>query len=282
MTLLSRPPEPSDPGLGPLHAAVSLVVEGPCPSLRQTVETFQQRHPDRVRVVFTRPHLRPALYLNHHRIQAHQLEERARLWLAPVSPDWTALFSVSRRGFLGASVGVGLALMLLEGLSSSPAEAADSPLEQSQQSKIRVRVNAKDHELTVDNRTTVLSMLRNQLGLHGTKLGCNHGQCGACTVLLEGQRVNSCLLLAVQANGRTLTTIEGLSQAGLHPMQEAFIRHDGFQCGYCTPGQICSAVGLMNEGKARTRDQIREAMSGNICRCGAHQGIIDAISEVVS
>ena len=121
------------------------------------------------------------------------------------------------------------------------------------------------------------------LGLTGTKKGCDHGQCGACTVLVDGRRILSCMTLAVMQDGRQVTTIEGLSSDGaLHPMQRAFIDHDAFQCGYCTPGQICSAVGLINEGRARTREEVRELMSGNICRCGAYPNIVDAVMEVLS
>jgi xanthine dehydrogenase YagT iron-sulfur-binding subunit len=129
-----------------------------------------------------------------------------------------------------------------------------------------------------------LDLLREELGLTGTKKGCDHGQCGACTVLLGGQRVNSCLILAVAKDGCQVTTIEGLAAAdgALHPMQAAFVEHDAFQCGYCTPGQICSGIGLIEEGRARTPDEIRELMSGNICRCGAYPNILAAIEQVLA
>ena len=125
--------------------------------------------------------------------------------------------------------------------------------------------------------------MREDLLLYGTKKGCDHGQCGACTVLIDGQRMNSCLALAVTKDGCEVTTIEGLAGADgtLHPMQEAFIEHDAFQCGYCTPGQICSAVGLVREGRATTPEEIREMMSGNLCRCGAYTNIVDAIGDVL-
>jgi xanthine dehydrogenase YagT iron-sulfur-binding subunit len=141
-------------------------------------------------------------------------------------------------------------------------------------------VNGRVHTIDGDPRITVLDALRDRLGLTGTKKGCDHGQCGACTVLLDGRRVNSCLLLAKQAEGRKLVTIEGLApDGGLHPVQAAFLRHDGFQCGYCTPGQIVSAVGCLAEGHARDRDEIRTWMSGNLCRCGAYAGIVAAVED---
>ena len=143
-----------------------------------------------------------------------------------------------------------------------------------------LRVNGRARRLRVDSRVTLLDALRDRLGLTGTKKGCDQGACGACTVLADGKRVLSCLMLAAQCDGREVTTIEGLSgDAGLHPVQEAFIRHDGFQCGYCTPGQILSAIALLSEG-AGSVAEIREGMSGNLCRCGAHPSIVAAIAEV--
>lgn len=127
---------------------------------------------------------------------------------------------------------------------------------------------------------TLLDALREYLDLTGTKKGCDHGQCGACTVLCDDKRVLSCLTLAVMKEGATITTIEGIGQKNLHPLQQAFIDHDAFQCGYCTPGQICSAIGMLNEGKGKTRAEVAELMSGNLCRCGAGMQIIDAIMEV--
>jgi xanthine dehydrogenase YagT iron-sulfur-binding subunit len=146
---------------------------------------------------------------------------------------------------------------------------------------VTLRVNGAKHELRLDPRVTLLDALRDVLGLTGTKKGCDQGACGACTVLLDGRRVVSCLVLAAQCDGRQVTTIEGLSQDGeLHPLQRAFIRHDAFQCGYCTSGQILSAVSLLAEGRAGSDEEIREFMSGNLCRCGAYPNIVAAIREV--
>jgi xanthine dehydrogenase YagT iron-sulfur-binding subunit len=149
--------------------------------------------------------------------------------------------------------------------------------------QIQLTVNGVATTLKVAPWTTLLDALRDRLDLTGTKKGCDHGQCGACTVLVDGRRINSCLTLAVMKEGAQITTIEGLATGGtLHPLQQAFIDHDAFQCGYCTSGQICSAVGLIAEGKAKTADEIRELMSGNICRCGAYPHIVAAIQQVMS
>jgi xanthine dehydrogenase YagT iron-sulfur-binding subunit len=146
---------------------------------------------------------------------------------------------------------------------------------------VSIIVNGKKRTLEIDPRVTLLDTLRENLKLTGTKKGCDRGQCGACTVLVNNRRVNSCLILAAMCDGVQVTTIEGLGTADkLHPVQSSFIKHDAFQCGYCTPGQICSAVGLLQEGHAKTIDDIREQMSGNLCRCGAYQNIVDAIKEV--
>ncbi|WP_158829517.1 (2Fe-2S)-binding protein [Mucilaginibacter lacusdianchii] len=143
-----------------------------------------------------------------------------------------------------------------------------------------LNINGQECHLRIEPWVSLLDALREYIGLTGTKKGCDHGQCGACTVLVDGKRINSCLSLAVMKQGCEITTIEGLSKGDdLHPMQEAFVEHDAYQCGYCTPGQICSAVGLINEGRAHTRDEISELMSGNICRCGAYPNILDAIEQ---
>ena len=141
---------------------------------------------------------------------------------------------------------------------------------------ITLSINGESRSLEVLPYVSLLDALREYLDLTGTKKGCDHGQCGACTVIVEGKRILSCLTLAVMKEGAEITTIEGID----HPLQQAFIDHDAFQCGYCTPGQICSAVGLLQEGKANTRDEVKDLMSGNLCRCGANQQIIDAIMEV--
>ncbi|MFI6763406.1 (2Fe-2S)-binding protein [Micromonospora sp. NPDC050417] len=146
---------------------------------------------------------------------------------------------------------------------------------------VTLRVNGQTRRLRVESRVTLLDALRDHLGLTGTKKGCDQGACGACTVLLDGRSVVSCLVLAAQCDGREVITVEGLApDGGLHPVQEAFVRHDGFQCGYCTPGQIMSAVALLADGGTRSDDEIRELMSGNLCRCGAYPNIVAAIREL--
>jgi len=161
---------------------------------------------------------------------------------------------------------------------------------------LKLRVNGIEHELQLDPRVSLLDTLREHIGLTGTKKGCDQGACGACTVLVDGERINACLALAVQYDGRDVITIEGISRDGVHPLQAAFIEHDAFQCGYCTPGQICSALGMMAELRAGmpsavtldvmaeaiavTEPELKERMSGNLCRCGAYVGIVDAIREM--
>ncbi|MEA9478836.1 aldehyde dehydrogenase iron-sulfur subunit PaoA [Xanthomonas campestris pv. plantaginis] len=185
------------------------------------------------------------------------------------------------------SMAAGAANALSQRQAAEPANAS---------SEVAFEVNGKPVTLTLDNRTTLLDALREHLHLTGTKKGCDHGQCGACTVIVDGQRMNSCLSLAVMHQGAKVTTIEGLGTPGkLHPMQAAFVKHDGYQCGYCTPGQICSAVAVLDEVKrgipshvtddltAKTRlttVELQERMSGNICRCGAYSNIVEAITEV--
>ncbi|GGC86636.1 aldehyde dehydrogenase iron-sulfur subunit PaoA [Chelatococcus reniformis] len=174
--------------------------------------------------------------------------------------------------------------------------SAPAPKEAEVTAKVSLSVNGAPHELDLDTRTTLLDALREHLHLSGTKKGCDHGQCGACTVIVDGRRINSCLTLAIMHQGSEITTIEGLgTPENLHPMQAAFIKHDGYQCGYCTPGQICSAVAVLAEIKAgipshvttdltvqpqATSIEMRERMSGNICRCGAYSNIADAMAEV--
>ncbi len=150
----------------------------------------------------------------------------------------------------------------------------------STQVDVRLIVNGGEYRLSVEPRVTLLDALRERLQLTGTKKGCDQGACGACTVLVNGRRINSCLTLAVMHDGDEITTIEGMgTEASLHPLQAAFLEHDGFQCGYCTPGQIMSAAGLLREGRELTRDSVREQMSGNVCRCGAYPNIVDAVLD---
>jgi len=162
-----------------------------------------------------------------------------------------------------------------------PTHASTAPGADDQAVAVTLTVNGEKHSLTIEPWVTLLDLLREKLRLTGTKKGCDQGQCGACTVIVDGRRVNSCLQLAAMRDGSEVTTIEGLGSAeNLHPMQAAFVAHDAFQCGYCTPGQICSAVALLDEGHAATPEEIRELMSGNLCRCGAYTNIVAAIEDV--
>jgi xanthine dehydrogenase YagT iron-sulfur-binding subunit len=184
----------------------------------------------------------------------------------------------TRRAVVAAGAAVPVAMAL------PPGAAAQSPGAAMPVGPVAVNltINGTPHALTIDPRTTLLDLLREHLDLTGTKKGCDQGQCGACTVLIEGRRVNSCLTFAVMLDGARITTVEGLATNGaLHPLQQAFIDHDAFQCGYCTPGQLCSAAGLIAEGRAKTPDEIRELMSGNICRCGAYTNIVAAIQQAM-
>ena len=209
----------------------------------------------------------------------------------PVSPDRTDGDSVSRRSFLQGATLVAGSLSL-----ASPASFAEAPTAPIKLSALRLTINGESHELQVDPRISLLDLLREQLDMTGTKKGCDHGQCGACTVLADGRRINACLSLALTHQGGKVVTVEGLAQGdSLHPVQTAFLEHDGYQCGYCTPGQIVSAVGLLSEAKQGhpsiftdlshtgpvdlTKDEIRERMSGNICRCGAYPGIVAAVQQ---
>jgi len=200
-------------------------------------------------------------------------------------------FELSRRGLM-LGTAASAAVPALPAVAQAQATAA--PV--GSLSKVSFTVNGEAHNLELDNRTTLLDALREHLHLTGSKKGCDHGQCGACTVMVGGRRINSCLSLAVMHQGDEITTVEGLGQPDrLHPMQAAFVKHDGYQCGYCTPGQICSSVAVLDEIKAGmpshvsadlnaapriTAEEIRERMSGNICRCGAYSNIVDAITEV--
>jgi xanthine dehydrogenase YagT iron-sulfur-binding subunit len=186
----------------------------------------------------------------------------------------------SRRSFLiGSAVAtVGAYVAPLLGAAETPPPTKSEPGPHA--TAVSLNVNGRVHELRLDPRTTLLDALREQLDLTGTKKGCDQGACGACTVLIDGRRYNSCLTLAVMHGGQKIVTIEGLAHGDhLHPVQAAFIRNDGFQCGYCTPGQICSAVALLRDGHTKSDDEIRTWMSGNICRCGAYTNIVAAVRE---
>ncbi|RZI97411.1 MAG: aldehyde dehydrogenase iron-sulfur subunit [Variovorax sp.] len=208
-------------------------------------------------------------------------------------------FTISRRGLLKAGAATASVPAAMAGgvAAAAPASSSGSSAGGATPSmSVTLEVNGQSRRMTLDTRTTLLDALRENLHLTGTKKGCDHGQCGACTVMVDGRRINSCLTLAVMHDGGKVTTIEGLGQPGqLHPMQAAFVKHDGYQCGYCTPGQICSAVGALQEieqgvpshvsGDLNAKPllsavELRERMSGNICRCGAYSNIVDAISEV--
>ena len=194
--------------------------------------------------------------------------------------------AITRRTFISSAAATSAAALPIEALHDLPAKADQASAASSQASRVSVsmRINDQVHALAVDPRTTLLDAIRDTAGLTGTKKGCGHGQCGACTVLLEGRRILSCMTFAVMMEGMNVTTIEGLTKPGarLHPMQQAFIDHDAFQCGYCTPGQIMSAVACVKEGHASSADEIREFMSGNLCRCAAYPNIVAAIQQVTA
>jgi len=178
-----------------------------------------------------------------------------------------------------AVAGAGVVLLSELPVHAAPAASTSGSVET--RVDVSIKVNGETHKLQLDARMTLLDMLREKLGLTGSKKGCDHGQCGSCTILVNGRRINSCLALAAVHDGDEITTIEGIAQGEeLHPLQDAFVRCDGFQCGYCTPGQIMSAMALMKEGCPKTDEGIREAMSGNLCRCGAYNGIVEAIRQV--
>ena len=188
--------------------------------------------------------------------------------------------SFSRRLFLKLSSAAS-AIVLLPRLAIAKAQDLGQSIFKKKTLPLSVTINEKSYSLDSDSRTTLLDLLRENLNLTGTKKGCDHGQCGACTVHVDGQRVLSCLTLAATLPGKKVTTIEGLADGDkLHPMQDAFVEFDGFQCGYCTPGQIMSAVACVNEGHTGSVEEIKEFMSGNLCRCGAYNGIVEAIQHV--
>ncbi len=199
--------------------------------------------------------------------------------IPPTFPKATAAAGLSRRGFLGSTGALTTAMGF--GMGEAAAQVAPAAAA-SDRPSVTLLVNGKSLTVDVETRTTLLEALRDTLGLTGTKVGCNQGQCGACTVLMDGARVNSCLQLALSAEGAEIVTVEGLADANgaLHPMQAAFAENDAFQCGYCTPGQILSAIACIDEGHAKTAEEIREYMSGNLCRCGAYANIVAAVEQV--
>jgi xanthine dehydrogenase YagT iron-sulfur-binding subunit len=188
---------------------------------------------------------------------------------------------LSRRNFLNATIVSTVTVTMLDKVRADAAPAAVQASDFGAHVDMTLRINGQERHLVLDARTTLLDALREHVHLTGTKKGCDHGQCGACTVLVKGRRVLSCLTLAASAQGQEVTTIEGLagSDGALHPMQQAFIDNDAFQCGYCTPGQIMSAVACVKEGHANSEADIREYMSGNLCRCAAYPNIVDAITQ---
>jgi xanthine dehydrogenase YagT iron-sulfur-binding subunit len=213
--------------------------------------------------------------------------------------DHARPWQISRRGVLqtGAAISA-VSIPVLGSAQMTPVIDRPGPIATEMQPsmmRVTLQINGQQRNVTVDTRTTVLDVLRETLAMKGTKKGCDHGQCGACTVLIDGRRTNSCLTLAVMHDGQEITTIEGLARGDeLHPMQSAFLKHDGFQCGYCTPGQICSSVGMLNEVRMNmpshvtsnlqsqvpfNEDEIRERMSGNLCRCSAYPNIVAAIQD---
>ncbi|WP_224548661.1 (2Fe-2S)-binding protein [Mesorhizobium sp. CA16] len=194
-------------------------------------------------------------------------------------PSVPSTLGLSRRNFMTGTVSAAAAPLLVSSAKAEAPAAAGAELREPVVTSMRI--NKQAYELSLDTRTSLLDALRDHIGLTGTKKGCDHGQCGACTVLVDGKRVLSCLSFAVMNAGKDVTTVEGLasSDGKLHPMQQAFIDHDAFQCGYCTPGQILSAIGCINEGHAKSEDDIRDYMSGNICRCAAYPNIVAAILQ---
>ena len=192
-------------------------------------------------------------------------------------------YNFSRRFFLKTSSALGALAFIPKGVKAFYEEVKNLIVPQKEQLPLTVSINKKSYAIKADTRTTLLDLLREDLNLTGAKKGCDHGQCGACTVHIDGERVLSCLTLAVMVPGKEVTTIEGLANGDkLHPMQEAFIECDGFQCGYCTPGQIMSAVACVKEGHTKSVAEIKEFMSGNLCRCGAYNGIVESIQKVAA
>lgn len=209
--------------------------------------------------------------------------DKQRASIAPAThPDNVASNRISRRDALATAAGSALAVVALDGVSAQQNMNAPAVIGAPSEFRtvVRARVNGRGVEYEIDARTSLLDLLRERMGLTGAKKGCDHGQCGACTVHLDGRRIASCLTLAAKISGREVLTIEGLSSGDdLHAMQQAFIDHDALQCGYCTPGQIMAAIACVREGNATSKERIREYMSGNLCRCGAYVGIVEAIRD---
>jgi xanthine dehydrogenase YagT iron-sulfur-binding subunit len=213
--------------------------------------------------------------LSHDDLRPDPEESTTQILVEPTNPH-----GLDRRVFIALSLGAVPAVSLAAGTVKEAKAVAARPAPGSATVPVRLNVNGTERQLRLDPRTSLLDALREDLALSGTKKGCDHGQCGACTVLVDGRRVLSCLTLAAMASGHRVTTVEGLAQGDrLHPVQAAFLKHDAFQCGYCTPGQIVSAVGLLAEGCPDDPAHIRECMSGNLCRCGAYPNIVVAVRE---
>jgi xanthine dehydrogenase YagT iron-sulfur-binding subunit len=229
------------------------------------------------------PHLKHLLSQPREKRSNNLAPDQQSVDLEPLQPDSALKGGFSRRSFLSGLGATGLLAGTAPLAAASPlVEPAQDETQSTGNGTVTLRVNGKDYTLkNLDTRATLLDTLRERIHLTGTKKGCDHGQCGACTVHVNGRRVNSCLSFALMHEGDEITTIEGLGQPGnLHPMQAAFVEHDGYQCGYCTSGQIMSAVALLKEPIGQSDDEVKQAMSGNICRCGAYTNILAAVKQV--
>jgi xanthine dehydrogenase YagT iron-sulfur-binding subunit len=231
------------------------------------------------------PHLKHLLLRPRESKASKLAPDQQSVDLEPLQPDAALKSGFTRRSFLSGLGATGVLAGTVPLAAAAPlVERAQEQAESAGNANVTLRVNGKDYTLrNLDSRATLLDTLRERIYLTGTKKGCDHGQCGACTVHVNGRRVNSCLSFAVMHERDEITTIEGLGQPGnLHPMQSAFVQHDGYQCGYCTSGQIMSAVALLKEPIGQSDDEVKQAMSGNICRCGAYKNIVAALKQVRS